>query len=160
FMDVHVDSHTAAEVDFGLAARLIGDVPDQQANVNQPVSVTAPVTASAAGHRLVFTLDSTAPEGASIDLTTGVFTWTPTVRYAGQNEVATVRVRDLNDPTFTDTQSFTIQVAGSAAEVHYISSLFATLLLRPAADSDLVYWVNLLHGGATRQQVVQNIWQS
>jgi hypothetical protein len=160
FMDVHVDSHTAAEADFGLATRLIGDIPAQQANVDQPVSLTVPVTANTAGHRLVYTLDSTAPDGAAIDLTTGVFTWTPTVQYAGQNEVATVRVRDLNDPTFTETQSFTIQVAGSAAEVNYVSNLYTTLLGRGAADSDLVYWTGLLHNGATRQLVVQTICES
>src|SRR5262249_50340551 len=38
--------------------------------------------------------------------------------------------------------------------------LYATLLTRPAANTDLVYWVGLLHGGVTRQQVVQDIWES
>jgi hypothetical protein len=71
-----------------------------------------------------------------------------------------VRVRDLNNPTVTETESFTIQVAGSAAEVHYVDSLYATLLGRAAGDADLAYWVDLLQGGVARQQVTQAIWES
>ena len=160
FLEVAVDGNTAAEANFGLARRLIADIPNLQANVNQPVTLTIPVTSDTAGHKLVFSLESGAPEGASINPATGVFTWTPTVGFAGMNEVATVRVRDLNDPAFTETQSFTIQVAGSAAEVQYVSGLYATLLGRSAEDSDLEYWIDLLQGGATRQQVVQAIWES
>jgi hypothetical protein len=129
-------------------------------NVNQPVSLTIPVTSNTAGRRLVYTLGADAPEDAGINPATGLFTWTPTVRDAGQSQAVTVRVQDLNDPTFSESQSFTIQVAGSAAEVHYISGLYATLLGRSAEDASLEYWIGLLHGGATRQQVVQGIWDS
>jgi hypothetical protein len=160
FMEVRVDGHTAAEAIFGLAARLIGSVPNPLAHVNQPVSLTVPVTNNTAGRKLVYTLEPGAPDGASIDPKTGVFTWTPTVRYAGQNVGVTVRVRDVNNPTFTETQTFTIQVAGSAAEVHFVSALYATLLGRTAEIGGLEFWIGLLHGGATRQQIAQGIWDS
>ncbi len=160
FMDVTVDTHTAAEANFGLAARLIGAVSDQQANVNAQVSVTVPVTDNTAGHKLVYSLESSVPDGATIDPTTGKFTWTPGVRDAGKSETATVRVRDLNDPTFTETTSFTIQVAQSTAAVYYVRDLYTTLLGRNAGDTDLGYWVALLQKGASRQLVTQGIWES
>jgi hypothetical protein len=160
FMDVHVDGSTAAEVNFGLAPRLIGDIPSPLANVNQPVSLTVPVTANTAGHKLVFSLEPGAPDGASIDPKTGVFTWTPTIRDAGQSRAVTVRVRDVKDPTFTETQSITIPVAGSAAEVSFVSALYSTLLGRSAETYGLEYWIGLLHGGATRQQIAQGIWET
>jgi hypothetical protein len=160
FFEVRVDGNTAAEADFGLASRLIADIPSPHANVNQPVNLTVPVTANTAGRKLVYTLEAGAPEGAGIDPKTGVFTWTPTIRYAGQNQAVMVRVRDVNNPTFTETQSFTIQVAGSAAEVHYVSGLYSTLLGRPAENAGLEYWIGLLHGGASRQQIAQGIWES
>jgi hypothetical protein len=160
FMQVRVDGSTAAEVNFGIAPRLIGDVPSPLANVNQPVSLTVPLTANTAGHKLVFSLEPGAPDGASIDPKTGVFTWTPTIRDAGQNVAVTVRVRDVKDPTFTETQSFTISVAGSAAEVSFVSALYSTLLGRIADTAGLEYWIGLLDGGATRQQIAQGIWDS
>src|SRR5262249_4960440 len=110
-MEVHVDGDTAAQADFGLAPRLIAALPNLQAGVNQPVSLTIPLTADAAGHDLVYSLGSGAPEGARLDPATGVFTWTPTLRDAGRSAVVSVRVHDLLDPTFSDTGSFTIQVA-------------------------------------------------
>src|SRR5262249_55019242 len=56
--------------------------------------------------------------------------------------------------------SFTIQVAGSAAEVDYVSALYTTLLGRTADTAGLEHWVGLLHRGATRQQIVKGIWNS
>jgi hypothetical protein len=72
----------------------------------------------------------------------------------------TVRVRDVNNPSFTETQSFTIQVAGLSAEVYFVSALYSTLLGRSADTASLDYWIGLLNGGATRQQIAQDIWYS
>jgi hypothetical protein len=143
-----------------VVVRLIADIPSPLAKVNQPVSLTVPVTANTAGRKLVYSLEPGAPDGARIDPKTGVFTWTPTIREAGQSQAVTVRVRDVHDPTFTETQALTIQVAGSAAEVQFVSGLYATLLGRPAETTGLGYWIGLLHGGATRQQIAQGVWES
>jgi hypothetical protein len=160
FFEVRVDGHTAAEANFGLARRLIADVPGQQAKVNQPVSLTVPVTANAAGHKLVYTLEAGAPEGAGIDPRTGVFTWTPTALHAGQSQVVTVGVHDLYDPAFAETQSFTIQVAESAARAQFVRGLYATVLGRSPEAAGLDYWVGLLNGGATPREVTEAMWES
>jgi hypothetical protein len=57
---------------------------------------------------LTFSLDPGAPSGASIDASTGTFTWTPS---AAGSYTATIRVRDNGNPPLSDASSVVIVVA-------------------------------------------------
>jgi hypothetical protein len=65
---------------------------------------------------LSFTLDSGAPGGASINPTSGVFTWTPSAAQAPGTNLITVRVTDNGAPALSDARSFTV-VVNSVAEL-------------------------------------------
>lgn len=58
---------------------------------------------------LRFQLDE-APDGAALDAETGLFTWTPTADQGPGSYEVTVRVFDSTDPSFFDTETFTIVV--------------------------------------------------
>lgn len=60
------------------------------------------------GDVLTFILDPGAPDGATIDPATGVFTWTPSDGLA--SATVTVRVRDSANPALEDFERFTITV--------------------------------------------------
>jgi outer membrane protein assembly factor BamB len=60
--------------------------------------------------QLTFTLDPAAPMGASIDSTSGVFTWTPTEDQGPGAYVITVRVTDNGAPPLSDIKDFTVAV--------------------------------------------------
>src|SRR5947208_3964094 len=59
---------------------------------------------------LTFSLEPGAPAGASINLTNGVFTWTPTEAQGPSTNLITVRVTDDGSPPSSDTGSFTVVV--------------------------------------------------
>jgi hypothetical protein len=65
---------------------------------------------------LSFTLDPGAPGGASINPTSGVFTWTPSAAQAPSTNLITVRVTDDGSPALSDAKSFTL-VVNSVAEL-------------------------------------------
>jgi hypothetical protein len=71
---------------------------------------TVTATDPDAGQTLAYSLDPGAPSGASINSTTGVFTWTPSANQAGQSVSITVRVTDNGDPAASTTQSFALNV--------------------------------------------------
>jgi hypothetical protein len=73
------------------------------------------VTASASDADLpaqtfTWSVEPGAPAGATIDGSTGVFSWTPAAAQAGTTNVITVRVTDDGTPTLSDTRSFTVVV--------------------------------------------------
>ena len=59
---------------------------------------------------LAFSLDSGAPNGASINSATGVFSWTPTEQQGPGVYTVTVRVTDTGFPALSDFETFTITV--------------------------------------------------
>lgn len=59
---------------------------------------------------LTFSLDAGAPDGASIDPVTGVFTWTPTEVQGPGSYPITVRVTDNGEPPLSDALTFTVTV--------------------------------------------------
>jgi VCBS repeat-containing protein len=63
---------------------------------------------------LTFSLDSGAPAGATIDVLTGVFTWTPTATQGPGTYEVTVRVTDDGTPAFDDFETITIVVNDAA----------------------------------------------
>jgi hypothetical protein len=59
---------------------------------------------------LTFTLDPGAPDGASLDPTTGIFRWTPAEEQGPGEHVFKVRVTDDGIPSLASAETFTIQV--------------------------------------------------
>jgi hypothetical protein len=113
FVTAVVNGQTAPRIDFGRATRLIHPPAAVPVTAGHKAVTTLQPTPATAGRRLVFTLDPGAPAGAAIDPATGVFTWTPPVGLAAGTYRVTARVRDRADPSFTDTETVTVQVARS-----------------------------------------------
>jgi len=61
-------------------------------------------------NNLTSSLDAGAPDGASIDPVTGVFTWTPTEEQGPSTVTVTVRVTDDGSPPFSTFQNILITV--------------------------------------------------
>jgi hypothetical protein len=59
---------------------------------------------------LTFSLDPGAPEGASIDPVTGLFTWIPSEAQGPGNHSVTVRVTDNGSPPLSDAKTFIVTV--------------------------------------------------
>src|SRR5262249_5146138 len=97
---------------------------------------------------------------ATIDRTTGLFTWTPTAAQAIVNYQVEVQVRDLLASTFTDVTRFTIQVSDTDGAVHYVRALYRDVLEREGEASGINNWVAELRGGVSRQQVTEGFWNS
>src|SRR5262249_52825529 len=110
FVEVTVDSRTAAQADFGRAQRLLGPVADQQVQQGAPLALPAPPPPGRAGKNLVYSLEGGAPAGAAIDPTTGYFTWTPTPATPPGSYAIAVRVRDFSQPLRTETTTFLVHV--------------------------------------------------
>lgn len=72
---------------------------------------TDPNTAS--GQVLSYSLGVGAPAGASIDSSSGRFTWTPSLAQGGTSYVVTIRVTDNGSPALSDSLSLTITVTAA-----------------------------------------------
>jgi fibronectin type 3 domain-containing protein len=88
---------------------VLGNIADQAVPEGSLVTFTATATDPDPGKLLTFSLDPSAPVGASIDPATGVFTFTPDDGPASFS--VTVRVIDDGSPPLSDAKSFTIDVA-------------------------------------------------
>ena len=84
------------------------------------------------GDTLTFSLDPGFPSGASVNPSTGVFTWTPTEAQGPGSYLITLRVTENGPPSLSDSISFTI----TAQEVN------SPPLLAPIAD-------RAVHAGTT-----------
>jgi len=90
---------------------ILAAIADQ--NVLAGSSVVVQVTATDADipiHVLTFSLGVGAPIGASIDASTGLFSWTPTMAQGPSTNRVTVRVTDNGVPPLSATTTFTIVV--------------------------------------------------
>ncbi len=74
------------------------------------LAFTATATDPDAGDVLTFSLDAGAPAGATINGSTGAFSWTPTEAQGPGNFPATVRVTDNGTPNLNDSETITIVV--------------------------------------------------
>jgi len=83
-------------------------ISDKTVDEGSTLTFTAHATDPDAGDTLTYTLDPGAPAGASIDPTTGVFTFTPLDGPASYT--VTVRVTDNGTPPLSDAKSFVITV--------------------------------------------------
>jgi hypothetical protein len=89
------------------------------------------------GNALTFSLDAGAPTNAVINLTNGVFTWTPTEAQGPSTNPITVRVTDNGTPNLSATQSFTVIVS----EVNTAPSL-AAITNKTVVESLLLTFTN------------------
>jgi hypothetical protein len=86
-------------------------VQDYTVVAGQTVSFTAAATdPDLPAQTLTFALESGAPIGASIDASTGAFTWTPTTAQAPSTNTITIRVTDDGSPAQSQTASFEVIV--------------------------------------------------
>ncbi|MRR34370.1 hypothetical protein EG829_06655, partial [bacterium] len=115
-----------------------------------PVIASTPVTTATAGSAYTYDVNATdidgdtlsyslitAPSGMSINSSTGVISWTPTISQTGSNSVA-VQVSDGNGGT--DSQSFTVTVA--SAPVNNNPTITSTPVTVATAGNAYTYDVN------------------
>jgi len=88
--------------------------PNTTAFVDTPYIYDVDATDPDVGDILTYSLIGSSPEGMTIDPTTGVINWTPTVVQFGDNSV-TVEVSDNGSPVGSDTQNFTITVSSAGS---------------------------------------------
>jgi hypothetical protein len=65
------------------------------------------------GNTLTYSLDAPTPAGATVNPSTGVFTWTPTEAQGPMTTNLTVRVTDNGSPPLSDAKTFTVTVLES-----------------------------------------------
>ncbi len=89
----------------------LASIGNRSVDEGSTLSFTATATDTDAGQHLSFSLDPGAPAGASIDPTSGIFTWTPLDGTATSSFNVTVRVTDDGSPSLSDFETFAITVA-------------------------------------------------
>lgn len=90
---------------------LLNPIADQTVLAGNALNLT--VTASDSdlpAQALTYSLDPGAPLGATIQSSSGAFSWTPTAGQAGDTYLVIVRVSDNGTPPLSDTKSFSISV--------------------------------------------------
>jgi hypothetical protein len=94
------------------AAPVLGAISDKYVYVGQTVQFTAAVTdAQSACQILTFSLNN-GPAGASINPSSGAFSWVTTNAAAPGTNVVTVRVTDNGMPPLSDAKTFSVFVSG------------------------------------------------
>ena len=93
------------------AAPALAGIPDYSANVLQTLTFTNVATdPEQPPNALSFALDATAPAGASVNPTNGIFQWTPSRDQAPSTNLITVTVTDDGVPPRSDSKSFSVIV--------------------------------------------------
>ncbi|HKS38499.1 MAG TPA: lamin tail domain-containing protein [Verrucomicrobiae bacterium] len=94
-------------------------ISDQTVNEGNTINFTALGSDSdLPAQTLTYSLDAGAPAGASINPSTGLFTWTPTEAQGPATNTITVRVTDNGSPNLSGAETFVITVTeGNAAPV-------------------------------------------
>ncbi|MCX6877464.1 MAG: PA14 domain-containing protein [Verrucomicrobia bacterium] len=90
---------------------LLTALADQTIRASSLLSIAATATdLDLPPQTLTYSLDPGAPSGASINPTTGLFTWTPSVAQYPGNYAVTVRVTDNGNPSRNATGTFNVTV--------------------------------------------------
>lgn len=124
-----------------LVAPQLAEIADRSANELTTISLIATASDSdTPSDQLRFSLDA-APTGATIDPISGAFNWSPSEADGPGSFTVTVRVRELNDSTFFDTESFTITVlevnqAPDMANIPDQTAMEGTLVTFQASATD------------------------
>ncbi len=85
-------------------------IGDQAVDEGQTLALTVPSSDPDSDQTLTYSLDGTPPAGATIDPTTGAFSWTPTEAQGPGTYNITVRVTDNGSPARSDSRTFTVTV--------------------------------------------------
>jgi PKD repeat protein len=85
-------------------------IGDQSGDEQTSITFTANASDSDPDDTLVFSLDPGAPDGASMDPSSGIFTWTPSEAQGPGVYTITVRVTDDGVPPLDDFETLTITV--------------------------------------------------
>ena len=107
-----------------------------------------------------YSLDAGAPAGATINATTGVFSWTPSVSQALGNYSVTVRVTDNGSPAQSDFETITVSVVASVVqEVRYFSTTTPATLTSSdgtsiSISSSDIAMLEVFNGGQYRYRMV------
>ena len=91
-------------------APVLGAIGNKTVNELAALAFTATATDADASQMLTFSLDAGAPAGATIDGSTGAFSWTPTEAQGPGSFPITVRVTDNGSPTMDDFEAITVAV--------------------------------------------------
>ncbi|MEK6801410.1 MAG: putative Ig domain-containing protein [Nitrospirota bacterium] len=92
-------------------APVLNTIGNQSVNEGEPLTFTATATdADIPAQGLTFSLEGTVPTGATIDPTTGVFTWTPTEAQGPGSFTFDVVVTDNGTPILSDRETITVTV--------------------------------------------------
>ena len=103
--DFETISITVTEVN---VAPVLAAIGNKSVNEGSLLTFTATATdADLPANGLTYSLDAGAPTGATINATTGVFTWTPTESQGGASYNVTVRVTDNGSPALNDFETIT-----------------------------------------------------
>ena len=106
--DAETISITVNEVN---VAPVLGPIGNQTIDELTPLSFTATaVDVDIPLNMLTFSLDAGAPAGASINPSTGQFSWTPTEAQGPGSFPITVRVTDNGLPNLSDAETITVEV--------------------------------------------------
>ncbi|WP_148598180.1 SdrD B-like domain-containing protein [Aquisphaera giovannonii] len=111
-------------LDFGLSPLVIAPIADVTVAEGSPVSFAVGLAHAVSGQPTVFYLAPGAPAGATIDPSTGLFSWTPT--RPGTYTIV-VNAVAAGTPLLTDSQAFTITVTDVAPVVRLGSQIQITL---------------------------------
>jgi hypothetical protein len=141
------------------SAPVLAPIANRTNSAGSLITFTASATDSdTPTQTLTYSLDVGAPSGATINASSGVFTWMPSASQAPSTNVITVRVTDNGSPALDHSQSFTIYVLGpvkittfdvspsGVVTLTWNSTPGKTYRLQRNANLDGTTWSNL--GGA------------
>jgi Lamin Tail Domain/Bacterial Ig domain/CotH kinase protein/Putative Ig domain/Long Rib domain len=88
----------------------------------QTLTFTASATDSDRPNQtLTYTLDAGAPSGATINASSGAFSWTPAANQGAGNYPVTVRVTDNGSPAMNDFENISIEVTDAGFQVELLA---------------------------------------
>ncbi|MEA4926983.1 MAG: putative Ig domain-containing protein [Syntrophomonadaceae bacterium] len=100
---------TVSEVN---TAPVLGAIGNKTVDEGSELTFTAGTTdADLPANTLTYSLEGTVPDGATINGSTGVFSWTPTEAQGGSSYTFTVKVTDNGTGSLTDEEEITVTVA-------------------------------------------------
>lgn len=126
------------------SAPVLAAIGNRSVNEGSTLSFTATATDADSGQSLTYSLGTGAPAGATINPTTGVFSWTPTANQGPANYQVTVSVTDNGTPALSDSENITITVnevnQPTTEHIRYLSTTSNSWL--NSSDNSWLYTTN------------------